>query len=226
MIIDCISDLHGFYPKLKGGDLLIIGGDLTPFDKIHEYADFFRWLKKQDYEKKVLIAGNHDVFISKGWPQTKEEADTCAEIREMVGEGPQDFDYLCDSGCEFGGFKIWGSPWSLWFHGINPKCKAFTGSEQDLANKYCKIPRDTDILITHTPPFGILDECSKGRVGSNELRSLILSRRRMPKLKLHVFGHIHEMGGCMFESSLCKFVNAAIMDENYDPVHEPRMIEL
>ncbi len=32
MIIDCISDLHGFKPNLNGGDLLIIGGDLTARD--------------------------------------------------------------------------------------------------------------------------------------------------------------------------------------------------
>ena len=36
MIIDCISDLHGFFPKLEGGDLLIIAGDLTARDKPEE----------------------------------------------------------------------------------------------------------------------------------------------------------------------------------------------
>lgn len=226
MIIDCISDLHGSYPKLKGGDMLIIGGDLTARDRISEYAQFFGWLKKQDYEKKILISGNHDTFMSKGWPKTEQEAKDCAEIRDFLGDGPSDFEYLCDSGCEFGGFKIWGSPWSLLFPNMNPLCTAFTGTEHEIGNKYCKIPRDTDILITHTPPYGILDKCRRGRVGSQELRNRVLNRSMLPKLKLHVFGHIHEMGGCMFESTRCKFVNAAIMDENYDPVHEARRVEL
>jgi hypothetical protein len=35
MIIDCIADLHGHYPKLDGGDLLIICGDLTARDQFY-----------------------------------------------------------------------------------------------------------------------------------------------------------------------------------------------
>ena len=226
MIIDCISDLHGYHPKLQGGDILIVAGDLTAKDKISEYANFFRWLKVQDYDRKIIVAGNHDNFIMRGWPKTEEEGNECKEIKDFLSEISYDFDYLCDSGCQVGELKIWGCPWSLWFKDINPLCMAFTGKEHDLANKYKKIPRDTDVLITHGPPYGILDDCSNGRVGSTELRSMILSRRRMPKLKLHVFGHIHEMGGCMFESALCKFVNASIMNENYSPENKPRRVEL
>jgi hypothetical protein len=53
------------------------------------------------------------------------------------------------------------------------------------------------------------------------LRNIVLSSTRMHKLKLHVFGHIHECGGKIFKSTLCKFVNASIMDEVYDPVNQP-----
>lgn len=34
MIIDCIADLHSHYPKLDGGDLLIVAGDLTDRDSL------------------------------------------------------------------------------------------------------------------------------------------------------------------------------------------------
>ncbi len=215
MIIDCISDLHGELPKLDGGDLLIIAGDITARDKVPEWADFFTWLAKQDYKKKILIAGNHDGFLSQ-----------CASSKEgkildsMVGK---EFDYLLDTGCEYEGYKIWGSPWSLWFHGINPQCKYFTCTESHIAKKWALIPSDTDILITHSPPNGILDRIKAYDTGgylftgSVNLRDTV----RAIKPKLHVFGHIHEHGGCIIDADDTKFINASIMNEVYDPVNKP-----
>lgn len=63
MIIDCISDLHGSLPKLEGGDLLIIAGDLTSNDSDKSWNAFDEWIHKQNYREKILIAGNHDNFL-------------------------------------------------------------------------------------------------------------------------------------------------------------------
>ena len=49
MIIDCISDLHGFYPKLEGSDLLIIAGDLTARDTKDEYIVFCQKIRHSGY---------------------------------------------------------------------------------------------------------------------------------------------------------------------------------
>ena len=213
MIIDCISDLHGAFPQLDGGDLLIVAGDLTACDTFKEQGVFAGWLSMQNYTKKIFISGNHD--------------------NTLLGIKPYDFvsdniSYLCDTGTEFEGLKIWGSPWSLWFHGINPHCKAFTGKEKDLQKKWRIIPADTDILISHSPPYGILDSitprlCEIGdlNVGSVSLRNLVTSVGMLPNLKLHVFGHIHEHGGKMVDTCIVKFVNASIMNEYYEPVNKP-----
>ena len=214
MIIDLISDLHGFYPNLSDGDLLIVAGDLTGRDTEKQHAEFAYWLEKQEYLKKIVIAGNHDNLMQ--------------NVGKFYAEKMfPDAIYLEDSGTEFEGLKIWGSPWSKTFEGMNPHCKAFTcDTEEKLSEKWALIPDDIDILITHSPPYGILDLVEKISFdkpndhkfkGSISLRNKVLSEFR----KIHVFGHIHECGGHMIDTFGCKFINASHVNEKYEPVNKP-----
>ncbi len=219
MDITAISDLHGNYPKdLPGGDLLIIAGDLTASDKEDQYWVFHEWIEKQDYKKKIVIAGNHDNLIQKD-----------SSIMEPFGKM---FDYLCDSGTEFMGYRIWGSPWTKTFPGMNPKCKAFTvDTEEELADKWSLIPDDIDILITHSPlvGFGDVVKRSDGKlenVGSYSLKMRIWQMEDPPKLI--VTGHIHEGYGTYKEKwhECCDdefdqiIVNASHVNERYQPVNK------
>jgi len=211
MIIDCISDLHGYKPLLEGGDLLIIAGDLTARDTKSEYADFLKWLDPISfkYKKIILIAGNHDGLIKKYGT-------------ELL---PGFCTYLQDSGCDFQGLKIWGSPWTKSFSGMNPHCKAFTcDTDEDLEKKWELFPDDIDILITHSPPYGYFDYVIRNHnCGSVSLRNHVMNRI---KPKLHVFGHIHEWGGRILDTNITKFVNASHVNEYYEPVNEPVRIIL
>lgn len=214
MIVDCISDLHGELPKLEGGDLLIVAGDLTGCEHNDEYTAFELWLIEQKHRKKVVIGGNHDNRL-----QTMDW--------RLALEGHSD--YLCDSGTEFEGLKIWGSPWTKTFPGMNPQCKAFTvDTEEELAEKWALIPGDTDILVTHSPPLGLLDKLQSGEhVGSRSLYERLYSEKIRPKL--HVFGHIHGGYGRIdkvMDIPGAVFVNASIMDEVYDPVNKPTRVRL
>ncbi len=97
----------------------------------------------------------------------------------------------------------------------------------ELKEHFDKIPEDTDILITHMPPFMFLDACQDGRrVGSTSLANMIINRNRLPKLKLHVFGHVHEQGGRIIDSKTLKLVNASHVDECYRPVNDPVRVVL
>ena len=218
MIIDCIADLHGFYPKLEGGDLLIVAGDLTARDTGSEHLKFIEWLCEQKYRKKVFILGNHDNYTSFNEP-----------IEDNRG-----FSYLCDSCTEFEGLKIWGSPWTKTFEGMNSKCKAFTvDTDEELAEKYKLIPNDTEILITHGPAICMLDRTIENRhVGSVNLSAQL---GFLNNLKLHIFGHIHESYGRIdppaylpnfFDISKHYCVNASHVNENYEPVNAPIRIIL
>lgn len=214
MIVDCISDLHGYQPELRGGDLLIVAGDLTANDKPHQILQFCLWVDSQKYKKKIVIAGNHDMLL--------EEYPQCLNLEDIS------FSYLCDSGTEFERLKIWGSPWTRTFKGINPKCKAFTlDTEEELHKKWSLIPDDIDILVTHSPFLHTLDQNKDGyHCGSSSLKKAI----DRIKTKLFVCGHIHEQGGNQIvyrnEGHKTWCVNASHVNEKYEPVNKPIRIEL
>lgn len=226
MIIDCISDLHGYYPKLEGGDLLIVAGDLTGSDDWGEQIIFCDWLSKQPYKKRIVIAGNHDNDLI---DQSVGDY-TFSAFDKEAGTQKSYATYLCDSGTEFEGLKIWGSPWTKTFPGMNPRCKAFTlDTEEELAEKWGLIPDDVDILVTHSPPLGMMDgvqRYSEGKiehVGSEYLSYALISMKRKPKL--HVWGHVHQGYG-MLRSKQTFMVNASHVNECYEPVNKPIRIEL
>lgn len=207
--ITIVSDLHGFFPKLQGGNLLIIAGDLTARDTAHEYREFDRWLSKQNYKKIIVIGGNHDGYLEKNY-----------------SKGLQPFasaEYLYDTETEFDGLKIFGTPFTRQFFGQNEDCMAFSvPSEFQLRDHFDLIPEKTDILITHTPPSGILDECVDGSVGSEMLRQAIVR----VKPRLCCFGHIHEQGGNTVKIDNTLFVNGSIVNEYYQHVHEPILVRI
>lgn len=222
MIIDCIADLHGYYPKLDGGDLLIVAGDLTARHTIPELDRFNNWVREQDYKKKILIAGNHDTLFERGVFDPTNPVDGTVLVDPSV-------DYLCDSGTEFEELKIWGSPWTKTFPGMNPHCKAFTcDTEEELAEKWALIPDDVDILITHSPPYGIFDAVRESindipiSVGCASLRQKVMEIQP----KIHVFGHIHEYGGKHNFYQYVHFINASYVNEHYQPVNKPIRVVL
>lgn len=239
MIIDCIADLHGHRPKLEGGDLLIIAGDSLATNDINQWHIFASWMNGLNYKKIIFIAGNHDTVIER-WDKEQVKGG----YKGSVSDPADKVEYLCDSGTQVTiypdlkpepeglvytreDFKVWGSPWSLKFEGMNPHCRAFTGTEVDLEQKYALIPEDIDILVTHTPPYRILDwktgREGKRHLGSTALRSWLTFKG---KPKLHVFGHIHEAYGIQEPVFGYCSVNASILDEDYIASNKPIRIIL
>lgn len=201
MDITAISDLHGFMPELPGGDLLIVAGDLTARGRIQEYNIFAtQWLAKEGakYQKVIWIGGNHDGALEHG----------AVDIHVENGV------YLCDSGTEFEGWTIWGSPYTPTF------CNWYFMRDRGPAIKkhWDMIPSNTDILVTHGPPYGILDKNSDGEHCG--CRDLLEAVQRV-KPKLHIFGHIHEEYGIFQVADGTKYINASYVNEYYSPVNKP-----
>lgn len=210
--ITCISDLHGYEPKLTGGDLLIIAGDFTAADTEKQHVEFIDWVSKQNYTKIILVPGNHDGHYEKYGPFDCKKEDK--------------IQILMDSGYEFKGFKIWGSPWTPIFFNWHFMLKR----GREIKKKWDLIPEDTDILVTHGPAYGICDQTQSyrvvQRVGCQDLEEAVA--RVQPQL--HVFGHIHQGYGKHIlahengKETIC--INAALMDECYNPLNKPINIKL
>ena len=192
-----ISDTHGVHRRLRDlpeADILVHSGDFTMSGSEAETLDFLEWLCDLPYRHKVLVAGNHDACL---YGATLDGLD-------------DNVHYLCDSGVEIEGLKFWGVPMFM------EDC--VSGHQEQL---YVAIPDDTDVLVTHTPPYGILDRDGSILYGSREL----LEKVRAIRPRLHLFGHIHRPHGTT-NAGMPVFPNAAIMDESYDSLNEPNVLPI
>ena len=100
--------------------------------------------------------------------------------------------------------NLYGSPWTA-IHG--KPGKAFQIARTDLCKKWEKIPASVDILITHMPPYGLLDEnAGKVKAGCKDLLKLVTEKL---KPQIHVFGHIHESRGWTWLGKTL-FINASV----------------
>ena len=89
------------------------------------------------------------------------------------------------------------------------------------------IPDNTDVLVTHGPALGMLDETYSGEgVGCQFLRERVDELH----LKLHIFGHIHHSYGTRVTDGLgptpTTFMNAAACDEEYQPTNPLQVVEI
>ena len=139
-----ISDTHGLHdrvPKLPQGDILVHAGDFmnAGYD-LREVVSFNRWLGEQPFAHRIVCGGNHDRLF--------ENAPELA--RPLLSNGI----YLEDSGTTIAGFSFWGSPYTPAF-----LYWAFMYPRGEAANVHWdRIPDALDVLVTHGPPYGILDQ--------------------------------------------------------------------
>jgi Icc-related predicted phosphoesterase len=205
----CISDTHNFHSKIDvpDGDVLIIAGDVCVHGSVYELAAVNEFLGSLPHRHKLLVAGNHDWCFA----NLVEREEARRLLKNAI--------YLEDSGVEINGVKYWGSPWQPEFHHW-----AFNLPRgPKLAEVWAKIPSDTDVLITHTPPFSILDKNGNGdHCGCGALLDA-LNNRVQPRI--HVFGHVHESYGTL-EADGTTFINASICDGQYRPINPPIVIDL
>jgi Icc-related predicted phosphoesterase len=211
MKIIAISDTHCRLNQVKipDGDILIHAGDLTFRGTVPEIAKELKILKEktEHFQKVIVTCGNHDWL-----------GETNPELMKQMCED-KGFVYLCDSAITVDGTKIYGSPFQPEF------CDwAFNLPRGlPLQEKWGLIPEDTNVLVTHGPPYCILDLCPDGRhVGCMHLRQRI---EQLKLLKYHIFGHIH-CGYGKFHKDGVSYRNVSVCTEEYLPTNEPTIINI
>ena len=169
-------------PRIHAGDFTMFSGSQAAI------ADFNSWLGELPHMHKIVVPGNHEFFL---------EADPAN--RSLLGNAT----VLISESIEIAGLRIWGSPVTPLYGG------AFgLSSAKDRVRLYAGIPEDTDIVITHGAPFGILDSAPGEDLHSGDVPLLDALQRIQPRL--HVFGHIHGAHG-ISQSEKTTFVNAALL---------------
>jgi Icc-related predicted phosphoesterase len=215
----CISDTHSLHRMVKvpDGDVLLIAGDVTSRGRVEELEEFNEWVGTMPHEFKVVVAGNHD-FVFEKFLHTQQWDYSISRTRQR--KLTSNFIYLMDSWVDIGGFKIYGSPWQPryfdWAFNVD------RGS-RELRKIWDMIPIDTEILVTHSPPHGILDQNEAGEHCGCEL--LAQRVKELPGLRLQVYGHIHEAAGQVAEGKVT-YVNASTCDLKYRPVNPPIAVDL
>ncbi|WYZ37610.1 hypothetical protein EsH8_II_001116 [Colletotrichum jinshuiense] len=204
--IVCISDTHNAQPRLPAGDILVHAGDLTASGTREELQRALDWIGGQPHRHKVVVAGNHDLCLDENLLASGAKKSRTGTGQDPVngekGSGGDDDD---DEPLDWGDIiyldrtsttlkllprgasapreiRIYGSPctpqhgaWAFQY----PRSRApgpWAGA----------VPPETDVLVTHAPPKGHMDD-PRGNWGCE----LLLAEVWRARPRLHVFGHVH-----------------------------------
>jgi Icc-related predicted phosphoesterase len=214
--ITCISDTHGKNSELTltRGDILLHAGDFSSRGRYNEVEYFLKWFSKQPFDSLVVIAGNHDIGLEN--PQW--------DMIRLLEEYPE-ITYLNNSGTIIEGINIFGSPVSPTFG----RGWAFNRDRgEEIKAEWDKIPEGTDIIITHSPPYGkgdlLIPQYRRRNEDPNVGCKDLLDTIRRIKPSIHLSGHIHSGYGVVVENGIT-YINAAVLNDDYQYVNLPILIE-
>jgi len=194
-----ISDTHSKHHELRplpNADIIIHSGDFTFAGSENEAYEFINWFCDLPFQHKIFIAGNHDM---------------CMYGADFIDGLPNNVHYLYNNSIEIGKFTFFGIP--MFMEDI------MDGSFDRMIND---IPDNTNVLITHQAPYGFCDEYNGHHCGDRILREKI---DMSPSLRCHLFGHQHEANAMIVHNGIT-FSNATVLDNQYNLIANPRVLEL
>jgi len=205
MKLICIADTHTREKQLHipHGDILIHAGDFSELGTFRETKAFLTWFAQQPHSYKILVPGNHDFFLQK---------ENIAKLRPYL----KDINLLINDSLMIKNYLFWGSP-------NTPLGKnwAFGIELSNIEAHWKQIPRHTNVVITHNPPYDILDHTKSHHVGCPYLKKEL--QRIQPIY--HIFGHAHDNYG-KIKLGETTYINATSFDDKYTTPNKPIVVSL
>ena len=215
-----MADLHGTLPVVTTeADVAVIAGDVIPATSTYSstkdgllrqvqwiHERFIPWLQTLPVTSVVITWGNHD------WFADQKDGSLVPELW-----WPENVHVLVNKAVTLDGVKFYGVP-------QQPRFYDWAFNEDDtpegLGQRWQQVPDDTDVLVTHGPPFGCVDWVGSRRCGSKTMATWLKSGTdNLPTLV--VCGHIHAAGGNTRKCGETVVMNVALADEQYRQVRQP-----
>lgn len=220
--IAAMSDLHGYLPKIKPCDLVLIGGDIFPetiCDNVEKSVEWFyrnlcQYFLSRKCSKIILIGGEKDKALESAYEEISKTIDTFLKDK-LIYLNNQPYPFTKEDKL----YIIWGSPntRSSTFQG------AFTVDDKTLKTIYSYIPDHCDILLTHDSP----SLCGMGMDGKENLGSKLLDEIIKEKSPKYVFcGGIHSGDHTVQTWGKTKIVNVALANKLMEQWYEPLYITI
>lgn len=224
IISDTHEEIETIPPnEMPEADVLVHCGDFTKRGSLDAGAAFLEWLSTlKQYSKIIFIAGNHDSFLEYATPKTL----FLKYLREKLGDRAV---YLEHQSYEYAGWRFFGTPYVPQFCNL-----AFNRQDAIRKKLWEDIPGNTEILLSHCPPRGVLDGVPRPSavIGQSSIEAcgcpfLIQRLGQLYNLQLHAFGHIHEWGGHSFtHRDHIKFANGCMLNPDPKYFMKPIVVEV
>lgn len=233
VIVGCTSDTHGVLAGVsydcfgthvkEKPDILVFAGDISPAWLGENAVDyirraFFGLARKHPETEFVYTPGNHD-FFAQQWDKLEKDA-------------PKNIHFLMDSGCTIKGISFYGSPWVPYISGSWVfECY----DEDELKVRFSKIPKNLDVLITHSPPRiegHDIDVSTQYRIksrpfGSSALYDAICEKRPRYSISGHIHsGDHHGIDIHHADGTVTSCYNVSHVDERYVSTYPVTMLSI
>lgn len=229
MRIVATSDTHFFVDPavIPDGDVFIHAGDLMNRGTVNEWDDCLAWLDALPHQHKYFVPGNHDFHLML-YP-----GPAMQDLRRVgvktVGHPLSDTVVTLPNG-----MTMLGSPW------VTDLMRWAFNSNEDAIREHMMSAGPADIVVTHSPIHGILDEVVVGSRAKFTDRGMIrepvyehtgarsyIGYMNEFKPLVWIHGHIHEgYGQQTIDKTGTTVYNVCLCDINYKHRNAPAIIDL